>query len=142
MTNAYLSITNNSFLLTQLKGALSGLIRFLETESPLKMKKIAFYFTLIALFVLGYLHFVLIFWSCKKIGLIKTVNFISKFMTSQAGKQTIAIHILSDTSRGKGNQTMKFSQLIVNTLFFYKNHKFCLRLAVLNFFSFLRLKCS
>ena len=32
-------------------------------------------------------------------------------MTSQPGKQTIAIYILSSTSRSKGNQTMKFGQL-------------------------------
>ena len=30
-------------------------------------------------------------------------------MTSQPGKQIIAIHILPDTLRSKGNQTMKFS---------------------------------
>ena len=34
------------------KGALSGLRQFLATESPLKMMKNAFYFTLKALFVL------------------------------------------------------------------------------------------
>ena len=33
-------------------------------------------------------------------------------MTSQPGKQTIAIHILLSFSRSKGNQTMKFGQLI------------------------------
>ena len=33
-------------------------------------------------------------------------------MTSQPGKQTIATHILSNISRNKGNQTMKFGQLI------------------------------
>ena len=33
-------------------------------------------------------------------------------MTSQTGKQTIAIHILPNISRSKGNQTMKFGQLI------------------------------
>ena len=33
-------------------------------------------------------------------------------MTSQPGLQTIAIHILPNTSQHKGNQTMKFSQLI------------------------------
>ena len=31
---------------------------------------------------------------------------------SQSGKQTIAIHILPNISKGKGNQTMKFGQLI------------------------------
>ena len=33
-------------------------------------------------------------------------------MTSQPGKQTIAIHTLPNISRIKGNQTMKFVQLI------------------------------
>ena len=33
-------------------------------------------------------------------------------MTSQTGLETIAIHILSNISQSKGNQTMKFGQLI------------------------------
>ena len=33
-------------------------------------------------------------------------------MTSQPGLQKIAIHILPNISRSKGNQTMKFGQLI------------------------------
>ena len=33
-------------------------------------------------------------------------------MTSQSGLQTIGIHILPNISQSKGNQTMKFSQLI------------------------------
>ena len=33
-------------------------------------------------------------------------------MTSQVGKQTIAIHILLNISRSKGNQPMKFCQLM------------------------------
>ena len=33
-------------------------------------------------------------------------------MTSQPGLQTIPIHILSNVSQGKGNQIMKFGQLI------------------------------
>ena len=45
-------------------------------------------------------------------------------MTSQPGKQTIAIHTLSNISRIKDNQAMKFGQLIEydmkNT--FLKNH--------------------
>ena len=32
-------------------------------------------------------------------------------MTSQLGKQAIAIHILPNISRNKNNQTMKFGQL-------------------------------
>ena len=34
----------------------------------------------------------------------------SKFMTSQPGKQAIAIAILTNISRSKGNQAMKFGQ--------------------------------
>ena len=33
-------------------------------------------------------------------------------MMSQPGKQTITIHKLPNISRGKGNQTIKFGQLI------------------------------
>ena len=33
-------------------------------------------------------------------------------MTSQVGLQTIARHILSNISESRGNQTMKFGQLI------------------------------
>ena len=33
-------------------------------------------------------------------------------MTSKPGKQTIAIYVLSNVSRSKGNQTMKCGQLI------------------------------
>ena len=38
--------------------------------------------------------------------------FILKFITSQPGLQTIAMHILPNISRSKGNQTRKFDQLI------------------------------
>ena len=44
--------------------------------------------------------------------LIRKTRLISKFMTSQPGSQTIAIHILPNISRSKGNQTIKFDQLI------------------------------
>ena len=44
---------------------------------------------------------------------IKTkVRLISKFMTSQPEKQTIPIHILPNSSRSIGKQTMKFGQFI------------------------------
>ena len=39
-------------------------------------------------------------------------------MTSQPGKQTIAIHTLPSISRVKSNQTMKFGQLIEYNMFF------------------------
>ena len=33
-------------------------------------------------------------------------------MTSQPGKQTVAIHVLPNVLKGKGNQTMKFGELL------------------------------
>ena len=47
----------------------------------------------------------------SKNGLIRKIKLISKFMTSQPGQQTVAINILINFSRNKGNQTMKFGQL-------------------------------
>ena len=57
------------------------------------------------------------FWSYRKNGLIRKIRLTSKFMTSQPVQQTIAIHILPDISRSKGNQeqwkaTMELGQLI------------------------------
>ena len=49
-------------------------------------------------------------------------------MTSQPGSQTIVIHILSNTSRSKGNQTMKFGQLIgfnIRNIFLEKSFLKC-----------------
>ena len=43
---------------------------------------------------------------------IKKIRLILKFMTSQPGYQTIAIHILPNILRSKDNQTMKFGPLI------------------------------
>ena len=44
-------------------------------------------------------------------------------MTSQTGKQTIAIHILTDIWKTKDNQTTKFDPLIeCEKIFFFKNH--------------------
>ena len=46
-------------------------------------------------------------------------------MTSQPGKQTIAIHILINISRSKGNKAMTFSQLIdynLRNIFFKKSY--------------------
>ena len=34
------------------------------------------------------------------------------FMTSQPGLQAVALHILPSTSQNKGNETIKFGQLI------------------------------
>ena len=49
-------------------------------------------------------------------------------MTSQPCKQTIAIHILPNISRSKGNQTMKFDQLIeynMRNIFVEKSYTKC-----------------
>ena len=46
----------------------------------------------------------------------KKIWLISKFMTSQTDKQTIAIHILTSISRSKKKQGMKFGQLIKNSM--------------------------
>ena len=45
-------------------------------------------------------------------------------MTSQPGKQNTALHILPNISTSKGNQTMKFGQLIDYNVrnIFLKNH--------------------
>ena len=63
------------------------------------MMEIAFYFMCIAFYVL-------------KNGLLRKLWLVSSFMTSQIGQQIIKIHILSNITRSKGNQVMKFSQLI------------------------------
>ena len=44
--------------------------------------------------------------------LIRRVRLILKFMTSQPGLQKIAIYILPNIPRSKGNQKMKFGQFI------------------------------
>ena len=58
------------------------------------------------------------FYSCIFLfnGLITKARLISKFMTSQTGKQAIPIHILPNISRCKDNQTIKFSQLTENNM--------------------------
>ena len=56
--------------------------------------------------------FVTTFWSCRKNGLIRKIRLTSKFMASQPGLQTIAIHIFPNISQSKGKQIMKFGRLI------------------------------
>ena len=55
--------------------------------------------------------------------MIRKLRSTSKFRTSQSVLQTIVIHILANISQRKGNQTMKFGQLIEYTkgkIFFLK----------------------
>ena len=59
-----------------------------------------------------YLYFCLDFLVMKKNRLMKNTWLISKFMTSRTGKHTNAIYVLSDISRSKCSQTMKFCHLI------------------------------
>ena len=58
-----------------------------------------------------YLSFCLIFLVLKQNGLISKIRLISKFMTSQPGKQTIVIHVLPNILTNKNNQAMKLGQL-------------------------------
>ena len=95
-------------------------------ESPLKVMKIAFYFTLNALFGCKILEFVS--WIFGHVYLIKRIRLFSKFMTSQSGQQNIAIHILTNISRSKDNQAMKFCQLTkysTNNIFLEKLYIKC-----------------
>ena len=49
-------------------------------------------------------------------------------MTSQPQKQAIAMNIMPNISRGKGNHTMKFDQLIehkMRNIFLEKSHTKC-----------------
>ena len=63
-----------------------------------------------------------------KNGLIRKTRLISEFLTSQPGKQTIAIHIILNVSRSKDNQTMKFGQIIqynMRKIFLEKSYITC-----------------
>ena len=49
-------------------------------------------------------------------------------MTSQPWKQTIATHLLPNTSRSKGNQTMRLAQLIrhnIRNIFLENSYRKC-----------------
>ena len=83
----------------------------MATGSPLKMMKNVFYFTLEAPFVLKISKFCLDFLVMQKNGLIRKARLILRFTTSH-GSKIIAIHILINISRSKGNQAIKLGQLI------------------------------
>ena len=105
------SVTSVTFYL-KLDSHLPKKVVIFFIENPLKLMGNAFYFILKALFILEIFQFFVTFWSCRENGLIRKVRLTSKFMASQPGLQTIAIHILLNISQSKGNQTMKFGQLI------------------------------
>ena len=61
----------------------------------------------------------------QKNSLTRKIKLTSKFIKSQPGKQTIAIHILTNISISKGNQTKKFGQLIeynIRIIFLLKSY--------------------
>ena len=85
----------------------------LQQKSPLKMTKKNVYFVLKAFFVLKIFKFLSRhFGHVEKKSLIRKIRLTSKFITWQPGLQTIPIHIWLNISESKGNQTMKFGQLI------------------------------
>ena len=94
------------------KGAVSGLRQFVATESALKIMKNAFYFTLKALFVLKIFKFLswLFGHVSKRLDLKDMVNSksydVTVWLTNNCNTHMPTI------SRSKGNQTMKFGQLI------------------------------
>ena len=75
-----------------------------------------------------YLSFCLDFLVIYQNGMIKKIRLILNFVTSQPGLQTIVIHILPNILRSKGNQTMKFGQLIecnMRNIFLEKSYTKC-----------------
>ena len=73
----------------------------------------AFYFILKAFFVLQIFRFLSrLFGHVGKTAWLEKIRLTSKFMASQRGLQTIAIHIFPNISQTKGNQAMKCGQLI------------------------------
>ena len=81
-------------------------------QSLFKNEENVFYFILKALFVLKVFKFFLDLLVMQKNVLIRKIRLISRFAASQPGKQTMTIHILSNISRCKDNQIIKFGHLI------------------------------
>ena len=79
---------------------------------PFKIDKKCFLFYLKGFFFSRYLKLCLGFLVKQKKSLHREIVLISKFMSSEPRKQAIAIQILSNISRSKGNQALKFGQLI------------------------------
>ena len=79
-------------------------------EDVLKMIKDAFLFHALFCFI----SFLFLFWFSRYLNVCPDFfgYVVKKFMTSKIGKQIIAVHILSNISISKSNQTMEFGQLI------------------------------
>ena len=83
--------------------------------------KNAFYLTLKGLIVHKVFKFLSwLFGHVKKKAWLKKIGLILKFITSQPGKQRIGMHWLSNISKSKVKQTIKFGQLI--EIFFLKSY--------------------
>ena len=93
-------------------------------ESPLKMMKKCFYFVSKTFFVLKIFKFLSRHFGHRKNSLIRKIRSTSKFMTPNPGLQTIPVQILPNISQCKGNETMKFGQLIEHNKrnIFFKNY--------------------
>ena len=83
-----------------------------SNENSLKMMKNLFYFMLKAPFVHEIFTFLSWLFGYVENSLIRKLRLISKCTTSKNSQQIITIHILSNISGSKGNQTMKFGLLI------------------------------
>ena len=118
---------------------MSGLRQFLATKSPLKMMKNVFCISPQKLLSFSrYLSFCLDFLVMYRNGLIKKIRLILNLMTLQPRSQTILIHIPPNISRSKGNQTMKFGQLIKHKSKLLDEIKNILRRNKKHFSSFLK----
>ena len=75
------------------------------------MKNVS-YFMLKSLFVLE--TFLFLFWlfGYAEKWFDEKDRLISKYLTSQTGQQIITTHTLPNMSRSKGNQAMKFGQIV------------------------------
>ena len=92
------------------KAAVLGLRQSLATDSPFKIMKNAFHFTLKALFILKMINFCPDFFVMQENGLIRNVNFKIYDVTNWE-KINYDTHI-ANISRSKHNQKIKYDQLV------------------------------
>ena len=99
-------------------------LSYLRDWEPFKNDEKCFYFVSKAFFVLKIFKFLSRHFGHRKNSLIRKISSTSKFMTPHLGLQTIPVQILPNISQCKGNQTMKFGQLIEHNKrnIFFKNY--------------------
>ena len=96
-----------------------------STESPLKVMKSPFYFTLKVIFVLKIFRFLPGLFGHVENDLIRKIRLISKIMMLRPGWQAIVVYILPNIV-SKGNLTRKFGQLLeynMRNIFLEKSYK-------------------